>query len=416
MNNSNTIAVVGAGIVGLSTAFFLHGKGHRVTLIDPDPSGDKASFGNAASFATSECVPAGLPGLWKKIPGWLIDPQGPLFLKASSVPELLPWLWAFHRSCQQQRVATISQGLASLNANALSAASTIIDAIGYGNHVHHNGTLVLYRNRKSFETDRLSWSIREQFGITYDTVEGEALWALEPALSRFNSFGVVTNHWSHIDDPKDLHQRLYRYLIEHNVSCVNAKVVGLENGSDASVTCRTNTGQALNFDTVVIAAGAFSTDLAKQVGDLVLLTSERGYNATLPDPGFRLQRPLVFAEQKTVATPVASGLRIGGAAEFAGLKAPANYKRSEALVQAVKPIFKTLDTGGMTKWMGHRPATPDSLPVIGQSPRNPSVFYAFGHGHLGLTQGPITGQVIADLVSGHRPSLDIRPYGIERFA
>jgi D-amino-acid dehydrogenase len=415
MTNSNTIAVIGAGIVGLSTAFFLLDRGHAITLIDPDPSGDKASFGNAASFATSECVPAGLPGLWKKIPGWLVDPQGPLFLKPSHVPELLPWLWAFNQSCRPARVSTISQGPSQLNANALSAASTIVDAIGYGNHVHHNGALMLYRNRKSFEADRLSWAIREQFAISYDTVEGERLWALEPALSQFNSFGVVTDHWSHVDDPRDLHQRLYRHLVERNVSCVEAKVVGMELGSNASITCHTNPGQALDFSNIVVTAGAFSTDLAKQIGDRVLLTSERGYNATLPNPGFRIQRPLVFAEQKTVATPVAGGLRIGGAAEFAGLKAPANYKRSEALVQAVKPIFKTLDTGGMTKWMGHRPATPDSLPVIGRSPRHPSVYYAFGHGHLGLTQGPITGQLIADLISGRRTAVDLSPYGIQRF-
>jgi len=164
-----------------------------------------------------------------------------------------------------------------------------------------------------------------------------------------------------------------------------------------------------------VAAGAWSGRLARLVGDRALLESERGYNTTLPDPRIRLNAEIIFAERKFVASQLATGLRIGGAAEFAGLEAPANYTRSKALVRLAARYFPGLNTEGGTEWMGHRPTTPDSLPVIGPSPRRRDVFYAFGHSHTGLTFGPTTGRLIAEVLSGRPPSLDLSPFAIARF-
>jgi D-amino-acid dehydrogenase len=147
----------------------------------------------------------------------------------------------------------------------------------------------------------------------------------------------------------------------------------------------------------------------------VLLESERGYNSTLPDPGITLHRQLIFAERKFVATPLSCGLRIGGAAEFGGLNAPANFKRSRALVELAHRYLPELRIEGGTNWAGHRPTTPDSLPVIGMSKGHPKVCYAFGHGHLGLTQAATTGRLITDLIVGRRPAIDLSPYDIGRF-
>lgn len=412
----NEIAVIGAGIVGLSAAFYLRERGRRVTLIDPDPHGDKASFGNAASFAVSECVPAGLPGLWKKIPKWLLDPCGPLFIRPSYAPRLLSWFHAFHRASSPIAVAHISQNLSRLNALCLHAAEPIFAAVTYADHVHHCGALTLYADETSFEQDRVSWDIRERLGIRFRRVKSEELWSQEPALSRAKSFAIETQHWSHIDDPKDLHQRMLDHLIKRGIKVVKARVTKLTPNMGGPIECQLDTGATATFERIIIAAGAYSADLAHQVGDRVLLTSERGYNATLPNAGFEISKPLIFAEEKIVATPVANGLRIGGAAEFAGLSARPNYERSTALVRAVSPAFKTLNTTGMAKWMGHRPATPDSLPVIGRSPRHSGVFYAFGHGHLGLTQGPLTGRLICDLMLGVVPQIDLGAFAIERFS
>jgi D-amino-acid dehydrogenase len=169
-------------------------------------------------------------------------------------------------------------------------------------------------------------------------------------------------------------------------------------------------------DQVVIAAGAWSKTLAQRIGDRVLLESERGYNMTLPRSGVSLKRQLIFAERKFVATPLSCGLRIGGAAEFGGLNAAANFKRSHALVALARRYLPGLQTEGGTEWAGHRPATPDSLPVIGRSPQLPDVFYAFGHGHLGLTQAATTGRLVSDLLFQRPPPIDLHPYSIGRFA
>jgi D-amino-acid dehydrogenase len=175
-------------------------------------------------------------------------------------------------------------------------------------------------------------------------------------------------------------------------------------------------GEALVGDRVVVAAGAWSAALAKSVGDPVLLESERGYNTTIAAPGIRLGRQVTFAEAKFVASPLDPGLRIGGAAEFAGLVAPANLARSKALAKLAKRYLPGLETAGGTAWMGQRPSTPDSLPVLGPSPRAPAVLYAFGHGHLGLTQAATTGRITGDLLAGRDPGMAVAPYGIARFA
>ena len=178
---------------------------------------------------------------------------------------------------------------------------------------------------------------------------------------------------------------------------------------------RLATGAELSADTVFIAAGAWSRILAHQLGDRVLLESERGYNATIAQPGIDVGRQLIFAERKFVATPLTCGLRIGGAAEFGGLQAGPNYRRSAALLTLARGYLPDLKTDNATFWAGHRPATPDSLPVIGASRHHPVVLYAFGHGHLGLTQAATTGRLIAEIVSRQRPSIDLAPFSVGRF-
>jgi D-amino-acid dehydrogenase len=174
-------------------------------------------------------------------------------------------------------------------------------------------------------------------------------------------------------------------------------------------------GDRVSGSRLVVATGAWSATLAESVGDRVLLDSERGYNTTLPAHGISLSREVIFAERKFVATPLDIGLRIGGAAEFAGLKAPPNYRRSDALLTLGKRFLPGINDQGAVKWMGHRPATPDSLPVIGRSPRVPSIIYAFGHGHLGLTQSATTGALVADLLANRTPGISLDAYSIGRF-
>jgi D-amino-acid dehydrogenase len=211
---------------------------------------------------------------------------------------------------------------------------------------------------------------------------------------------IFTPQWAHVSDPKAIVDRLREWLTRRGVLVERGEAVAFEGQA-----VRTREGSSWPFDALVVAAGAWSGRIAQLIGDRALVESERGYNTTLPDPHVELRAEVIFAERKFVATPLAMGLRIGGAAEFAGLEAPPNFARSKALVALAKRYFPGLNPQGGTEWMGHRPTTPDTLPVRGPSPTRST----------GLTFGPTTGRLIAELVAGRRPSLDLSPFTIVRF-
>src|SRR6185437_10830561 len=253
-------------------------------------------------------------------------------------------------------------------------------------------------------------------GVLCEEVSGEDARRMEPALGARVHRAVLTPQWSFVSDPKHIVNVLRERLTQDGATIVKEEVRGIVRAESPPVEVIGSNGTRVAADKVVVAAGAWSGLLARGLGDRVLLESERGYNMTLPNSGISVQRQLIFAERKFVATPLQSGLRIGGAAEFGGLQASANYKRSRALVDLARIYLPDLQTAGGTSWAGHRPATPDSLPVIGRSPRHPNVIYAFGHGHLGLTQAATTGRVVAELAFDKTACIDIAPYSIERFA
>ncbi|SFU14605.1 D-amino-acid dehydrogenase [Pseudovibrio denitrificans] len=410
---SKTI-VLGAGIVGLSCAYYLIQAGKTVAIVDPSPEGDKASFGNAAGFAVTECIPAGVPGLLFKLPKLLLDPLGPLFLKPTHVPAMYPWLLEFQRSSSKRRVLEIAPALAALNDRTYKDFAPILRDLEYERHVHNKGCLVLYNDRSSFEKDRFSWDLKAKHGVKFEQLNAHEVRELEPDIGPRKQFGVLQTDWSHISSPKQLMDRFLNWVKDQGTEIIRETAVALEH-SERDVSVRLGNGEALTADDVVVATGAWSKSLANSIGDKCLLESERGYNTTFKTPGISLSRELLFAEEMFAVTPINEGLRVGGAAEFAGLKAPPNYERSRALAKLASRMLPKLQTDTGDQWMGHRSATPDSLPVIGSSPKVRGVHYAFGHGHLGLTQGPATGRLIADLVLRREPIVDVRPYGIERF-
>jgi D-amino-acid dehydrogenase len=410
-----TAVVVGAGVVGLAVAYWLSEDGIAVTVVDRDPSGDKASFGNAAGIAVTEVVPASVPGLAWRVPGWLVDPLGPLAVRPAHALHLIPWLWRFSRAGRPCEVARIGRALVALNGRVYDDLLPMLEAAKLSNEIHRKGALTVYETEAGFQRDAEEWAFKRKYGIEVEAISGDEARHIEPALGPIVQRAVFTPQWSHINDPKLLVDRLRAWLVTAKaVTIIQANVTHLQVGGDRSHAVLSD-GRMLSSDRAIVAAGAWSGTLAKSLGDHVLLESERGYNTTLPRPGLALEREVIFAERKFVVTPLSIGLRIGGAAEFGGLNAQPNFKRAEALVHLASRYLPALQSEGGTAWAGHRPATPDSLPVIGVSPRHNQVFYAFGHGHLGLTQAATTGKLVSDLVAGRRPPLDMEPYAISRF-
>ena len=407
------LIVVGAGIVGLAIAYHLRRDGADVMVIDRDPEGDRASHGNAGGIAVTEVMPASVPGLAWKVPGWLLDPLGPLAIRPRHAPRLARWLWHFSRAGRPAEIKRIATALSALNSRVYDDLIPMLTATGLMGELNRHGALTVYESRKSFEDDSAGWNLKRRHGIETEVLGRSEVLALEPSLGPVVECGVFTPQWSHINDPKHLVTVLRTWLQAQGVVVMPGEVSAID-GTDP-VTVRLMDGRSFTTPRVVVAAGAWSGHLAKGLGDRVLLESERGYNTTIPEPGITLGRQIIFAERNFVATPLSCGLRIGGTAEFGGLDAIADHKRSKALVKLASLYLPGLHAAGGVEWAGHRPATPDSLPVIGASPANANVFYAFGHGHLGLTQAATTGRLIADLVRRRPAPIDLTPYAITRF-
>ena len=405
--------VIGAGIVGLAVAYHLRKAGLDTTVIDRDLAGDRASFGNAGGIAVTEVVPASVPGLIWRVPGWLLDPLGPLAVRPGHAAKLLPWLWRFSRVGTPRESARIADALSALNARTYDDLLPMLADAGLSGDLNRRGALTVYETEAGFLRDAAEWSIKRSHGIDVQDLTGAEARDMEPTL-RNVARGVFTPQWSHVDDPRRLVDILQRHLAERGVRFVAGNVTSISGAEPVRI--EIEGGRSIEADTAVVAAGAWSGRLAGMLGDRVLLESERGYNTTLPEPGVSLSREVIFAERKFVATPLTCGLRIGGAAEFGGLAAAANYARSRALVTLASRHLPGLNTSGGVEWAGHRPATPDSLPVIGPSPSRKGVVYAFGHGHLGLTQAATTGRLVCDIVLGNPAMIDLAPYSISRFA
>ena len=409
------LIVVGAGIVGLCCAWSAQRRGWRVTLIDRDFEGDRASHGNSGAIAVSECIPLCLAGLgWKPLL-WLLDPLGPLAIRASHAPRLLPWFLALRKVTQPDNYQRIASALAALNALCLRDFEAMLADTGLSGDIHKHGALTVYETQAAFAHDSAEWALKRSLGVRWRDVDAEELHALEPALAPVFAQAVMSEDWAHVDDPQRIVSVLRQRVQSLGAELVTGQAAALSLSSPERPAVLLAGGRRLEADKIVVAAGAWSAQLARSVGDRALLESERGYNTTLPASASVLTREVIFAERKFVATPLAIGLRIGGAAEFAGLTAPANYQRSSALLRLARRYLPGLDESGARQWMGHRPATPDSLPVIGPSRANPRLLYAFGHGHLGLTQSVTTGELIGALLAGSPPAVDLAPYAINRF-
>ena len=409
------VLVIGAGIVGLACAFYLNAQGYRVRIIHEADLDASTSCGNAGGVAVADFIPMSGPGVIFKTPQWLIDPLGPLSIRARYLPHLIPWFWHFMRSGTKAKRKVLSEAMASLMQTALDDHNSVLAASNLGHLMQKKGTLFVYRSEQGRLADKAAWDLRRDCGVEFEALNRQGVLKYEPALGPLAPCGYRVEEWAHYRDPAEIVSELANHLKAQGVLFEQAQVDRIHFEGTRPAGVKLLNEKWLRGDQIIVAAGAWSTALSRQLGDPFPLESERGYNTTLPDPGIEVRSFVTFSEDHFVMTPMQMGLRIGGAVEFAGLKAPPNYGRSKALLRLAKRYLPDLNTEGGTEWMGNRPATPDSLPVISPSRDHDNVFYAFGHGHLGLTGSMTTGRVIADLVAGKTPDIDLSPFHIGRF-
>lgn len=412
MGKSYNVIVIGGGIIGLNAAERLLADGHQVTLVEKTGIAAGASFGNAAGLAFSDIMPLASPGIVKKAIRWFLDPVGPFAVVPQDIFKVAPWLFRFLRAARPAQYRTSIDVQASLMHLAAETFPKMLDRTGLQSMVRTNGALHLYETEASFKADLENWKFREQHGIEFQTFDQVALHQFQPGLSDKFVAGIYANTWKSVSNPNDLCQAIYGYLTQKGVKMVQK---GVKYVSDGVVVLEDD--DRLFADKIVIAAGPWSKSLAGQLGDDIPLIGERGYNTTLPKSAWaELDHTLVFSDHGFVVTPLANGVRVGGASEIAGLDRPANFKRSEHMLGKAGKFLPALKTEGGEQWMGRRPSIPDTLPVISRSSASENIIYAFGHGHLGLTQSTATAELVAGLIAGSPTNkVDLRALRATRF-
>ena len=412
--NSMHCVVIGAGTVGSCCAWYLRQRGYRVTLIDSVLPGEACSYGNAACISPSAVVPFSYPGMIKKLPGWLLDPLGPVRIRPRDFPALLPWFWKFWRAGKMQKVREITHSQTLLMHTVFADFDEILRTVGISGLKIPRGAIHIWDNEKQFRADLWQAELFTALGFSMQRLDTDELKTMTPCLKLGQGVAVLMPEWHHVLDPAVMTRQIAEHCFANGGAWIQDRVKRIDI-QKKGINLDTESGHKLHADKLVIAAGAWSNALASQVDFPVSMIAKRGYHAMIPEPGIELDYPVLSMDHHFVMTPMQGGLRLAGTAEFAALDAEPDYRRAKVLVRQASRYLEGLQADNVSEWMGQRPMTSDSMPVISPSPVCPDVFYAFGHGHFGLTQGPTTGRLVADMISGTEPSIDLSAFHIDRF-
>ncbi len=415
MSAALKIAVVGAGIVGVSSAEWLRRDGHSVTLLDRIDPGqpDQTSYGNAGLLARTAVIPVSVPGLLRHVPAMLLDPDGPLFLRWSYLPKLLPWLVPFLRNGREGRVREIAAALDTILGDSVDQHIALARGTDAARYIETGEYAYLYRDRAGFEKDAFGFAIRRELGAEWDEWDRAQILERDPHLSGAVGFAAALKDHGWIRDPGAYVAALLGAFRAGGGTFRKGEVSDIAPGGQG-VTVTMN-GEATRFDRIVLASGVWSRRMAERLGHKVPLEAERGYHLVLEQPSFKPPIPYMIADGKFAITPMDAGMRCAGTVEFGGIDAPARYEQTGLFERRVRRLYPGLEWSGTRTWMGRRPSTPDSLPLIGESAKARHIWFAFGAQHVGLTSGPKTGRLIADMIGGRTPNIDMTPFATGRF-
>jgi D-amino-acid dehydrogenase len=415
------VVVIGAGIVGACTALELLRDGHRVTILEPGPPGGEqaASYGNGCWLSPMSVIPPAVPGLWRKVPGFVADPLGPLAIRWQYLPRVVPWLLRYLLSgWTEARVARTAHALRALLRDAPALHAGLAEEAGVPHLIQRRGLQYIYPSRAEFEAEAMAWRIRRQVGIEWIELSAEELRQREPALARRYGFGVVVEEGGHCLDPGAYVAALVALAQAQGATLRPERATGFRIEAGRLRAVRTAAGE-IPSDRAVICAGAHSRALAAAAGDRLPLETERGYHATIADAEAGPRTPMMPWDGKMSITATARGLRVSGQVEIAGLEAAPNWRRAEILRDHLLRTFpdlpRDMPADRVRFWMGHRPSMPDGLPCLGPARATQDVVHAFGHGHVGLVAGPRSARLVAQIVAARTPELDPAPYDPQRF-
>lgn len=410
------VTIIGAGIVGMSAAMFAQSRGFKVRVIDKVPPGEGASFGNAGGIVVSSVMPTVHPGILMKIPRWLLDPKGPITVRWSYLPKALPWLLALGRNAMPDRVKKITEARAALGMRALEDHRTVLKQAGAEDLLAMDDGLMIYGTKAQYDGGATWRRVHAEYGYKGAELTAHEAREVEPDLTPDIYRAVFWDGWHRIRDPHLMVVRLAEQVVRNGGEIVQDEVTRIEHDGSRATKLHLRQNGEEEIENLCICAGAWSHELARMLGSKVLLEAERGYHLIMQNTGIRLGRAVTHAAQPGAVTPHYDGIKIAGSDEIAGNDAPPDWRRAEQMHVYGKRLFPGLRDmdGTESKWMGRRPGTPDSLPVISASPKLANVWYGFGHGHMGLSWGPTTGRLLADMMGATPPNMDLSPFRIDR--
>jgi glycine/D-amino acid oxidase-like deaminating enzyme len=413
MNKNLKIGIIGAGIQGISNALFLQKKGFNVTIFDRDqPGSSTASYGNAGHFSPYASVPINRPDVLTDVPAMLLSSTGPLALKWNYVPKMIPWFLKFIKNCSTKKMMHTAKNMHQILDLALPAYDELFDEIDLEGLVEKKGILYIW-NDKSLKSRELEINVRKELGVDQQVVTPKEIHDLEPNIKPFYHGGVYYRHGRHARNPKKILLKLFDLFLKKGGKFLKLNVQDIDFDGEIPI-IKTET-QHFIFDKIIIACGAFSKRLTDNLDEKIPLDTERGYHVHFKDCDHLLSRPVIFSNRGFGITPMEQGLRVVGTVEFGGLQNPLSKGRIKNLINNAKYMLGDLPDHE-DEWLGFRPSTPDFLPVIGPSKNHKNIFYCFGHHHLGWTLGPISGKIIAGMITGENTNLDLKPYSSLRFS
>lgn len=408
------VVVIGAGIIGASTALALQRDGHQVTLIDREGPCAGASFGNAGAIVNDSCVPTAMPGIVFDVLRMLGRPLTPFTIRLSYLPRALPWMARFLGESRRSRVQANAKNLHALTNVAAESWRTLTSGTDLTNLLRPGGWLKVYESDHSFAATASARLLMDELAAPYEILDPAGIQDLEPHLAPIFTHGLFVRDGLLISDPGRMTHGMVELFLRQGGHFQKFTAERLEIKSDEIVVH--DQAAAMAADKVVIATGAWSRKLAAQIGDRVPLDTERGYHLMLPlENSGLLERPVMSGDHSFVLSPMDEGLRLASQVEFAGLDAAPDYRRVRSLIPAAIRMLPGMDAMEQSVWMGCRPSLPDSLPVLGYATQTDRIIYSFGHQHLGMTLGPRSALITADLLAGREPQIDLRPYRADRF-
>ena len=410
-----TITVIGAGMVGTCCALYLQNEGFAVTLLDRGGPGEEASSGNLGGFGVASCPPMAMPGVLRKVPGMLLDEEAPLRIRLRHAPRALPWFLRFAANARRGRVEANAAARQSLLDRAHEGIDPLVAEAGAGRLMRRTGLMFTFESEAAFRGAAYAFDLRRRNGVRMDLLDGNEARQVQPALSQSVVRAWRVADFSHTLDPLRLVQALAELFRRRGGAFRRTVVHGFELDDEDRVRA-VHTGDGRHpVERVVVAAGVWSRKLAAMLGSRVPLEAERGYHAMFNGTDVKMNGGIISVDRHIAVTPMLDGIRAGGIAEFAPPEAPPDPVIARRVRRHATALFPALGSERITEWMGPRPSHPDSKPVIGRSPRRRNAWFAFGHDHLGLTMGGITGKLVSELVAGKTPSVDLTPFRPDRF-